>query len=74
MVTPATMATVSISTTHNNNSSITSRKRKNEENVISAVTRKSAEGRISSPQHSTNEIDTNRSRSIPTFRIPKIAR
>lgn len=76
MVTPATLTAVSITTTNNNNnsSSINSTKRKNEENIISALTRKSTVSRISSPQHSTNEIDNSFIRSIPTFRIPKIAR
>jgi len=71
MVTPATLPPLSITTTNNNNSiNINSNKRKTEENIISAITRKSTER----PQQSTNEIDNSFIRSIPTFRIPKIAR
>jgi len=71
MTVPATLTAVSITTTNKNCSSIDSSKRKNEENIISAMIKKPAEHRTSRLQQSANEIDKNFIQTVPTFRIPK---
>lgn len=75
MVTPAPLTAVALTTTNNTtNTSMNSLKRKDEKSHISEVRRKSIECHISTLQQSANEIDGSSIRTIPTFRIPKIAR
>ncbi|CAF4012576.1 unnamed protein product, partial [Adineta steineri] len=75
MSVPATMTAVSITTTnHNSSSSLEKNKQKTQEHIFSALTRKSSEHRMSTPQQSANEIVNHSIRIVPKFRIPKVER